>query len=535
MTKTPQITNKYKFIYGSTVGLIAVLFIASTFLFRSDPRLENRATFAQIKTIFYTVAFAADRAFQSANVSRGLRPSETLSDNDSTSIPILVYHGVIKKPDGSTINLTEEEFKDQIFALKKAGYHSISLEDLYAFETQGIKLPDHPILITFDDGRADSFYNGDPILAAVGYKATIFVITSYAEGATTDGYYLTPSELKILQSTGRWSIGSHSANGHEKYPIDAEGSLGYFFSDNLWLSDKKRLETNAEFETRIAGDLMASKTYLEDLLGTEVIGFAFPFGEMGQSNNIDSNMRSQTVITVADSLFKLIFYQFRSGEHFSEFIAPDHPTKENLAMIHRIDTSNSESGDDLLKMLKNGQQKSLPYTDTFDDDNGWVSVWGPHTIENGQLNITPPQDQSGGAIILDGSQSWTNYQATAEVTSPNQTGIFLWTRFKNDNTNAGCNFGTNFVHIEETINGNKKVLKGVELPHVIPKGLFSITARVDGRTLICSINGVQLVSTEFLDPSLTQGGVGIKIWDETLGKSAVNITQFSATPIKSSK
>src|SRR3990167_8963661 len=104
--------------------------------------------------------------------------SENIFSGDSQyakSIPVLLYHGIIENADGSNILL--EDFKNQMFALKKAGWQTVNIEDFYAFMRGEKQVPDKSFLLTFDDGRKDSYYPVDPILKALNYRATIFVIT----------------------------------------------------------------------------------------------------------------------------------------------------------------------------------------------------------------------------------------------------------------------------------------------------------------------------------------------------------------------
>lgn len=519
----PYRTTRYKAFMLGMLAVLASVIIGGTFYLQSNPYAQGPLLSATMKRWFYTFAFAAD-------ITRYDRSDSSLVKlaTSSLSVPVLVYHGVITHLDGSAINLTEQEFKDQMFALKKAGYSTISIDQLYSYATKGGKLPANPVVITFDDGRSDTFYNGDPILAALGFNANIFVITAFSKDAKPGNYYLSPEELQLVAKTGRWTIGSHSSEGHVEYQTDQRGDLGYFYSNNLWLKDQHRNETDMEFLARIENDFKVSKTYLEDLLQKPIDGFAFPFGDLGQ-NAVDASRRSKEVIASASTVYDMLFYQYTAGSYFTQFMPPDTDTKTLL--VHRIDMTNNISGDELVRMLALGAQKALPFTDTFTADTGWLNVWGTHSIANHSLSMKAAKDQSGAATLIDGSQSWKDYTAAATLISPNRTSVYLWMRFKDSDTNAGCNFGPNFVHIEETTNGIVHVLKGVTLQGAIPAGSFTIAGSVNGRTLSCSINGKEVVSTDFLDPSLTRGGTGVKIWDETPGKSEVRISNFSAAPI----
>lgn len=67
------------------------------------------------------------------------------------------------------------DFARQTALLYHAGYRAITLEQFRRFHAgDAVHLPDHPILITFDDGRADAPLHADAILARYGYSAVMY-------------------------------------------------------------------------------------------------------------------------------------------------------------------------------------------------------------------------------------------------------------------------------------------------------------------------------------------------------------------------
>ena len=73
-------------------------------------------------------------------------------------------------------------------------------------------LPKRPILITFDDGRLDSYRGADKILAEHGFRATMFAIAGYVEEDSP--FYLNWDELRRMAKSRRWDVQEHAGIGH---------------------------------------------------------------------------------------------------------------------------------------------------------------------------------------------------------------------------------------------------------------------------------------------------------------------------------
>lgn len=100
---------------------------------------------------------------------------------ENYDIPILTYHVVRNSiPDDATAYLYVKPyvFQEQIQTIKNDGYTFLTFEDLVEIENGNKKMPDKPIMITFDDGYLNNYVYAYPILKNIGAKATIFVITN---------------------------------------------------------------------------------------------------------------------------------------------------------------------------------------------------------------------------------------------------------------------------------------------------------------------------------------------------------------------
>ncbi len=89
--------------------------------------------------------------------------------------------------------------------------------------------PEAKVSFTFDDGLVSSYTAAAPALAQYGYAGTNYVITSCVGMTTipnkcpadTDMPYMTWAQIKALQTTYGWEIGSHSVSHPEMSTLTA--------------------------------------------------------------------------------------------------------------------------------------------------------------------------------------------------------------------------------------------------------------------------------------------------------------------------
>lgn len=94
----------------------------------------------------------------------------------TASIPVLMYHHV--QPNPGMISSSVENFESQLQWLKKRGYQSLTLEE-FSQHLSGEKSFRKGVLITFDDGYLNNWVYAFPLLKKYGFKATIFLVTSW--------------------------------------------------------------------------------------------------------------------------------------------------------------------------------------------------------------------------------------------------------------------------------------------------------------------------------------------------------------------
>src|SRR3989344_9684391 len=205
-----------------------------------------------ILSISFVSAFS-NRDIASFAVDTDLTAPPTITPLESIDVPILVYHYVEivldeKDTIRKSLNTPPYLFIEQIETLKNAGYAFVTASELIDILDGKIKLPQKPVLITFDDGYRDFYTDVFPILKKYKIKAVAYVVSGFLDKPN----YLFTWQLKELAQSGLVEIGAHTVN-HK--------SLKDVTSDE------------AKYE------IIESKKQLEKLINKPVVSFAYPNGK----------------------------------------------------------------------------------------------------------------------------------------------------------------------------------------------------------------------------------------------------------------
>jgi peptidoglycan/xylan/chitin deacetylase (PgdA/CDA1 family) len=200
------------------------------------------------------------------------------------AVPVLAYHGV--NGDRDHYSVTRRQFAEQMAMLDRAGFETITIAEYVRF-LQGVtvNLPKRPILITFDDGRLDSYRGADRILAKHSFRATMFAIAGFVEEQSS--FYLTWDELRTMAGNGNWDVQEHAGVGHVNVRYDAAGNEGPAYAYRQY-HPGKGLESFAAYKRRVEHDVLwAKRTMSEQLPGFSPLSFAVPYGSYGQDRTND--------------------------------------------------------------------------------------------------------------------------------------------------------------------------------------------------------------------------------------------------------
>lgn len=166
---------------------------------------------------------------------------------------ILMYHSVPSLPSpANPYSVPVAQFCEQMELLASRNLTVTSLEDALDHS-----LPDDWVVLTFDDAYKTVLANAAPILADLGFRATVFVPTGCVGGTNLwdSGEYAEEpiagwDDLMELNAAGI-AIGSHTVT-HARFT-------------RLSICDRYR-------------EIMHSKRALEERLGTPIRTFSYPYG-----------------------------------------------------------------------------------------------------------------------------------------------------------------------------------------------------------------------------------------------------------------
>jgi len=182
------------------------------------------------------------------------KPADNKTILARREVPVLCYHQIRNNiaSDSKRAHddiIAPDKFKQHIKMLADSGYHSILPDQLYNYLVYGAKLPEKPIMITFDDTDEDQFTIGNTTLKKYGFKGVYFIMTVSIGKKGRIGY-MTKAQIKQLADEGN-TIASHTYD-HKNF--------AQF--------------TDADWTTQI--DEPTKK--LEEITGKKVEYFAFPYG-----------------------------------------------------------------------------------------------------------------------------------------------------------------------------------------------------------------------------------------------------------------
>jgi peptidoglycan/xylan/chitin deacetylase (PgdA/CDA1 family) len=146
--------------------------------------------------------------------------------------------------------------------LRRKDYRSVAFEDLENHFLSGRPLSPHPIIISFDDGYADTFTHAYPILKQLGFTATVFLVSDY------------------IGKKSEW-VG---CNKDGVSPLLTRENIWTMMADGFHFGSHGRTHKNLTFlpEEEAKTEVKKSKKDLENLLQRTIGSFSYPYGDFNK-------------------------------------------------------------------------------------------------------------------------------------------------------------------------------------------------------------------------------------------------------------
>lgn len=204
--------------------------------------------------------------------------SDQLPTADYTArVPILMYHSIVETDaEESEWSVSREHFAQHLQAMTDAGYTIVDYADLIAYVEQGVNLPDHPVVLSFDDGYQDNLALAAPELQAHNARATIAVIgcsvgkSTYKDSDTPITPHFALEDARPWVESGVLNIQSHSYDMHQVPELDgAECRTGVLRMEG---------ESETDYAAKLEADYQRSKVQIESALPVKSEVFTYPYG-----------------------------------------------------------------------------------------------------------------------------------------------------------------------------------------------------------------------------------------------------------------
>lgn len=227
-----------------------------------------------------------------------------------------MYHHIDPRENDMTIS--PERFAEHMRALEQDGYHVIGMDQLLRFTLSDDPVPDNAVVITFDDGYESFYRYAYPVLREHHFPAANFIIVRATDSPDPKALpHLTWEEMRRMKREGMGYF-SHTYDQHHASATSAAGNPKPVLAHRIFLRQKGRIETEAEYRERVRNDLALAEERLESELGHQPRLLAFPYGAYNDTVvDIGRSLGIELFFTTMEGIndrHRILLYRINAGE-----------------------------------------------------------------------------------------------------------------------------------------------------------------------------------------------------------------------------
>lgn len=343
------------------------------------------------------------------------------------------YAGVTREE--SRVYPSSEVLASHLEALKAAGYHTVTPEDVDAFMGRRAPLPDKALLILFEGARKETFIRAHPILRRLGMQATLCVPTESVEN--WDESRLKERDVRKLVRLPQWSIASLGHESVEPIVVSETEATDHFLSARQWLHKKKRFEADEEFKKRVEADYRISTEILNRVNQSPVVAYVYPFADNGRRVG-------------ADPLAAIVNYSCVTSRYRLAFVSAANPYNSlgrNPYELSRLRVEGDWSPAQIVTRLKQAVPLTMPISGV-EGTHRWMFLNGARVTHDGLKMGT------GDAAWLKGTDLWIDADISAVIDRPDGGIAACYARFQDPADCVRLTFSDKDIRLQESREGS---------------------------------------------------------------------------------
>ena len=187
--------------------------------------------------------------------------------NDASRVTVLMYHriGDARNDWERRYCVSPERFASHVHALRRRGMQPCSIEDFIAWLEGRGALRDGSFVLTFDDGFLGVYEHAFPLLAQMGWPATVFLVSG------------------LIGKKDEWTIFENPSG--TTYPLLGRREIEEMARGGISFHSHSRSHPDLSELPRgtLMKELAGARLDLEDLLGRPVPYLAYPYGRFDEN------------------------------------------------------------------------------------------------------------------------------------------------------------------------------------------------------------------------------------------------------------